>query len=440
MKFGLDRLLASRALRKGLRGKRVALLAHPASVTHDLTHALDALAALPDLELRGRVRAAARPARRQAGQHGRVGGFHGSRARHSGVQSLRRRAPADRDDDERRSTCCSSICRTSVAASTPSLRRCATCSKRRRGTARRCGFSIGRIPSAGPSRACAAAGLGELRRRRPAADAPRPHDGRARALVRRDAAVSRSTTESSRCRAGSPTPRPATAGRSASAAWINPSPNVPMLVVRALLSRHRHGRGHDVVGRPRHDAAVRAHRRARSRCRGAHRHDARARAAVAARLHAARVLVRADVPEARRQALRRRADSRRGRVRTRTRRFGRGAGRRSRSRRCARSSRSIRCGAISPTSTSAAGSRSTSSTAATCCAAGSTIGAARPTISTRTRAPTSGRGRGNASRSCSTEHAAKLTNRNVRPAVEISVRRSRDAARHTVRPSTRTNR
>ena len=52
MKFGLDRLLASRALRKGLRGKRVALLAHPASVTHDLTHALDALAALPDLDLR----------------------------------------------------------------------------------------------------------------------------------------------------------------------------------------------------------------------------------------------------------------------------------------------------------------------------------------------------------------------------------------------------
>ena len=51
MKFGLDRLLASRALRKGLRGKRVALLAHPASVTRDLTHALDALAALPDVEL-----------------------------------------------------------------------------------------------------------------------------------------------------------------------------------------------------------------------------------------------------------------------------------------------------------------------------------------------------------------------------------------------------
>jgi uncharacterized protein YbbC (DUF1343 family) len=51
MKFGVDRLVASRALRKGLRGKRVALLGHPASVTRELTHALDALAALPDVEL-----------------------------------------------------------------------------------------------------------------------------------------------------------------------------------------------------------------------------------------------------------------------------------------------------------------------------------------------------------------------------------------------------
>ena len=49
VKFGLDRLLADPALRKPLAGQRVALLAHPASVSADLTHALDALAALPDL-------------------------------------------------------------------------------------------------------------------------------------------------------------------------------------------------------------------------------------------------------------------------------------------------------------------------------------------------------------------------------------------------------
>ena len=51
MKTGLDRLLAEPALRAPLVGKRVALLAHPASVTADLTHALDALAALPELRL-----------------------------------------------------------------------------------------------------------------------------------------------------------------------------------------------------------------------------------------------------------------------------------------------------------------------------------------------------------------------------------------------------
>ena len=39
MKFGIDRLLADPALRAPLEGKRVALLAHPASVTADLTHA-----------------------------------------------------------------------------------------------------------------------------------------------------------------------------------------------------------------------------------------------------------------------------------------------------------------------------------------------------------------------------------------------------------------
>jgi uncharacterized protein YbbC (DUF1343 family) len=43
--FGIDRLLADPELRRPLEGQRVALLAHPASVTRDLTHSLDALAA-----------------------------------------------------------------------------------------------------------------------------------------------------------------------------------------------------------------------------------------------------------------------------------------------------------------------------------------------------------------------------------------------------------
>ncbi|MCG7945000.1 MAG: DUF1343 domain-containing protein [Candidatus Thiodiazotropha taylori] len=51
MKFGIDRLIEETPLRRPLAGKRIALLAHPASTTADLTHSLDALAALPDIEL-----------------------------------------------------------------------------------------------------------------------------------------------------------------------------------------------------------------------------------------------------------------------------------------------------------------------------------------------------------------------------------------------------
>jgi len=48
---GLDRLLCDADLRRPLRGRRLALLAHPASVSADLRHSLDALAGLPDLHL-----------------------------------------------------------------------------------------------------------------------------------------------------------------------------------------------------------------------------------------------------------------------------------------------------------------------------------------------------------------------------------------------------
>ena len=51
MKFGIDRLLEDKILRKPLIGKRLALLAHPASVTQDLTHTLDALASMPNIKL-----------------------------------------------------------------------------------------------------------------------------------------------------------------------------------------------------------------------------------------------------------------------------------------------------------------------------------------------------------------------------------------------------
>jgi uncharacterized protein YbbC (DUF1343 family) len=51
MKFGIDRLLGEPSLRAPLKGRRVALLAHPASVTEGLVHSLDALADCSDIRL-----------------------------------------------------------------------------------------------------------------------------------------------------------------------------------------------------------------------------------------------------------------------------------------------------------------------------------------------------------------------------------------------------
>ena len=48
---GIDRLVDEKGLRAPLAGRRVALLAHPASVTRELVHSVDALAALGDLRL-----------------------------------------------------------------------------------------------------------------------------------------------------------------------------------------------------------------------------------------------------------------------------------------------------------------------------------------------------------------------------------------------------
>lgn len=51
MKFGIDRLVEDSTLSARLAGRRVALLAHPASVTADLTHSVDAVARLPGIDL-----------------------------------------------------------------------------------------------------------------------------------------------------------------------------------------------------------------------------------------------------------------------------------------------------------------------------------------------------------------------------------------------------
>ena len=51
IQFGIDRLIQEKDLQQKLTGKRLGLLAHPASVTDNLTHSLDAIKAIPGLNL-----------------------------------------------------------------------------------------------------------------------------------------------------------------------------------------------------------------------------------------------------------------------------------------------------------------------------------------------------------------------------------------------------
>jgi len=51
MNFGIDQLLSTPSLMAKLAGRRLAVLAHPASVTKDFKHTLDALASRPSLHL-----------------------------------------------------------------------------------------------------------------------------------------------------------------------------------------------------------------------------------------------------------------------------------------------------------------------------------------------------------------------------------------------------
>ncbi len=51
MKLGIDKLIENRALRKPLKGRRVALLGHPASLTSECRHSIDALMACPEINI-----------------------------------------------------------------------------------------------------------------------------------------------------------------------------------------------------------------------------------------------------------------------------------------------------------------------------------------------------------------------------------------------------
>ena len=97
VRTGLDVLLLDDARFAQLKGRRVALLGHPASMTGielGFRHALDALAEKLGRGAHRRVRATTRHARRQAVQHGRVAELHRPGPRHPGVQPVRRGPPA----------------------------------------------------------------------------------------------------------------------------------------------------------------------------------------------------------------------------------------------------------------------------------------------------------------------------------------------------------
>src|SRR4051812_17522461 len=54
MQLGIDVFLSDKSLRSRLKGKRVAIVGHPASMTspsHGFVHSLDAVAALEDIQL-----------------------------------------------------------------------------------------------------------------------------------------------------------------------------------------------------------------------------------------------------------------------------------------------------------------------------------------------------------------------------------------------------
>ena len=91
--------------------------------------------------------------------------------------------------------------------------------------------------------------------------------------------------------------------------WINPSPNAPNLWMARAYAGTVMLEGTHAVGRPRHHPPARIVRRAGHRCQTYHGRDACAGAAMAGRLPLARVLVRADLSQTCRQALQRRADS-----------------------------------------------------------------------------------------------------------------------------------
>ena len=179
--FGIDRLLADPELRRPLEGKRVALLAHPASVTRDLTHSLDALIAAGV-----NVTAAFGP------QHGLRGDKQDNMVESDDFTDPVHQIPVFSLYGEVRRPSGQSLgtfdtilidlqdvgCRIYTFITTLALR----ARSRGRDRQERVGARPAQSRRPAGRRADAAGRLGELRRRRAASDAPRPDAGRARAI------------------------------------------------------------------------------------------------------------------------------------------------------------------------------------------------------------------------------------------------------------------
>ena len=217
-----------------------------------------------------RLRSAAWPARRQAGQHDRVAGLQRSGAWHSGVQPVWRGAQADRCDDGyiRRDP------RRSAGSGLPHLyvHHDAALRARSGGATSQGGLGAGSAQSRGPAgrRFDAARRLGKLCRRRTDADASWAHARRAGSVVHQDAQARcrvsrhRDAGLAARCRAGIRL----AAGR----AHLDQSQSQRAeFVDGARLCGHGDARGHDALGRARHHAAARTVRRSRYRCARGHR-------------------------------------------------------------------------------------------------------------------------------------------------------------------------
>ncbi len=372
MKFGIDRLIAEPALRAPLNGRRVALLAHPASVTADLTHSLDALAACGDIK----IAAAFGP------QHGLRGDKQDNMIESPnfndpvhGIPVFSLYGEVRKPTDAMLETCDVILvdlqdlgCRIYTFITTLRymleaaaehgkavwvLDRPNPVGRPVEGLTLRAGWQS--FVGAGPLPMRHGLTLGEL-------------GSWFVKTLKLD--VDYRVIEMDGWR---PDAAPGFGWPLGERTWINPSPNAPNLWMARAYAGTVMVEGTHALGRARHHAAARSFRRSRYRCAQCHKGNARAGAAVAARLHACAIAGSSRRFTSTSASFATACKSTPKVPLTITTPSSHGGSRRWRSRLSAVCIRTTRYGAILLTSTSTASSPSTSSMAARCCANGWTM-------------------------------------------------------------------